>query len=79
MRNPHLGQKVRADGVDGTFIVVKTNTSQGLADLESTDGTRKIRMHLPFSAIHPLGEGLIRADHKERKSIGKAARKEARG
>ena len=67
MRNPRLGQRVWADGLDGTFTVVKTNSFQGIADIESTDGTGKIRMHLPFSAIHPVGENLIQAaDQKKR-------------
>jgi hypothetical protein len=45
-----------ADGLAGPFTVVKVNTFQGIADLETTDGTRKSRMHIPFSAIHPVSE-----------------------
>lgn len=58
MENPRIGQRVWADGQDGTFIVVRTNTFQGVADLELTTGTQKIELHIPFSAIHPVGEDL---------------------
>lgn len=69
MRNPHLGQKVLADGLDGTFTVVKTNTFQGVADIESMDGTGRIERRIPFNAIRPVGKDLTKAtDQKERKA-----------
>jgi hypothetical protein len=55
MKNPHLGQRVCADGLTGTFTVVRINTYQGTADLELTTGTHKVEMHIPFTAIHPVG------------------------
>jgi hypothetical protein len=64
MRNPHLGQKVWADGLDGTFTVIRINTFQGVADIESTTGTRKIQMHIPFSAIHSVDEGANRESER---------------
>jgi hypothetical protein len=56
MRNPRIGQRVWADGLTGTFTVVRINTYQGTADLELTTGTQKIEMHVPLSAIHPVGD-----------------------
>jgi hypothetical protein len=56
MKNPCVGQRVRVDGLTGTFTVVRVNTYQDVADLELTTGTRKIEMHIPFSAINPAGE-----------------------
>jgi hypothetical protein len=56
MRNPRIGQRVWADGLTGTFTVVRVNTYQGTADLELTTGTKKIEVHIPFSAIHPVGD-----------------------
>ena len=53
MKNPHLGQRVRADGLTGTFTVVRICEYQGTADLELTTSAQKIKMHIPLTAIHP--------------------------
>lgn len=58
MRNPRIGQMVWANELDGTFTVVRIYASQGVADLESTSGSRRVRMHVPFTVIHPVGEDL---------------------
>ena len=55
-------------GLDGAFTVVRTYIPLETADVESTDG--KIRMHLPFSAIHPLGEGLPQAARQKDREAG---------
>lgn len=47
---------VWVDGVKGTFRVAKVDHAQGTADVESTSGEEKVQMHLPFHAIHALGE-----------------------
>jgi hypothetical protein len=69
MRNPYLGQKVRADGLDGTFTVFRTDTFQAVVDIESTDGTRRIERGVPFSAIRPVGIDLTTA---VRRKVGEA-------
>jgi hypothetical protein len=56
MRNPRIGQRVWADGLTGTFTVVRINTYQGTADLELTTGAQKIELHIPFTSIHPVGD-----------------------
>ncbi len=61
MKVPRVGQSVLADGAAGTFTVLKLNPRQGTADLELITGAHKIQMHLPFSAIHPLGEDVNQA------------------
>jgi len=61
MRNPRLGQRVWVDGQDGTFTVTRTYAFHETADIESMDLTRTIKMHVPFSAIHPLGEDSTQA------------------
>jgi hypothetical protein len=52
MRNPHVGERVWVDGLRGTFTVVRINAYQDTADLELTNGARKIELHIPFAAIH---------------------------
>ena len=54
VRNPNIGQRVWVDGLTGTFTVVRINAYQGTANLELTTG--KVEMHIPFSAIHPVGD-----------------------
>jgi hypothetical protein len=56
VRKPRIGQRVWADGLTGTFTVVRVNTYQGTADLELTIGTKKVETHIPFSDIHPVGD-----------------------
>jgi len=56
MKNPRVGQRVSVDGLTGRFTVVRVNTYQDVAYLELTTGTRKTELHIPFSAIHPVGE-----------------------
>jgi hypothetical protein len=57
MKSPRVGQRVWAEGLNGTFAVVRINDAQGVADLELTTGTHRIEKHIPFNAIHPLGGG----------------------
>ena len=61
MKLPRVGQHVRADGMNGTFTVVRVNPIQGVADLELTTGTQKIELHIPFNAIHPIREDVSQA------------------
>jgi hypothetical protein len=48
MKRPRVGQRVWAEGFDGTFTVVKICAPLGVADLELTSGMKKIQVHLPF-------------------------------
>jgi hypothetical protein len=57
MTKPHIGQRVWADGMTGTFTVVRIYEYQGTADLELTTGTKKTELHIPFAAIHPDRRG----------------------
>ncbi len=66
MRNPRVGQSVWADGLKGTFTVQRISAFHGTADLELTTGARKIEMHIPFTAIHPVGESYRRAFFRKR-------------
>jgi hypothetical protein len=56
MKTPQVGQRVWADGLKGTFIVVAVHPTQSLADLQLTDGTQATEKHVPFGMIHGLGE-----------------------
>lgn len=56
MNGPRIGQRVWVDGFAGTFTVVKVCVPLRVADLETVVGTQKLQVHLPFSAIHPLGD-----------------------
>jgi hypothetical protein len=58
MKRPRVGQRVWADGFAGTFTVVKVYAHLRVADLELTSGMKKIQVHLPFSAIHTVGDYL---------------------
>lgn len=57
MKLPHMGQRVWADGLIGTFTVVRLDEDHGVANLELTTDTRVIEQHIPFDTIHPLGDG----------------------
>lgn len=56
MNGLRVGQRVRVDGFAGTFTVVKVYAALGVAYLELTRRTQKLQVHLPFSAIHPVGD-----------------------
>ena len=58
MNMPRVGQRVWTDGFAGTFTVVKVYAPLRVADLESTSGTEKVQVHLPFSGIHEVGDYL---------------------
>lgn len=58
MERPRVGQWVWAEGLRGTFTVVRVDEDRGQADLEITSGTHFIEQHVPFSKIHPVGEDL---------------------
>jgi hypothetical protein len=67
MKNPHIGQRVWADGLTGTFTVVQIYEYQGTADLELTTGTQKIEIHIPLTAIHPARVAVARSKaHRQR-------------
>jgi hypothetical protein len=58
MNRPRVGQGVWVDGFAGTFTVVKVYAPLRVADLESTSGTEKVQVHLPFGSIHQVGDCL---------------------
>jgi hypothetical protein len=56
MGNPHVGQRVWADGLKGTFTVILIDLERGAADLQLTTDTEQIHARIPLSQVHPVGE-----------------------
>jgi hypothetical protein len=50
---PKKGDRVMADGRNGTFVVLKTNVERAVADLQLI-GKRHIVRDVPFAHIHLL-------------------------
>lgn len=55
MKNPHVGQRVWAEKLMGTFVIVALDESQSLADIQSTDGTNAIEKRISLRLLHALG------------------------
>lgn len=55
MKNPHVGQRVWAEKLTGTFVIVAVDQDQGLADIQATNGTEAIEKHIPLGLLHALG------------------------
>ena len=53
MRKPQAGQKVWAETLKGTFVIVAVHQSHSLADLRSMNGV--IEEDVPFGLIHAVG------------------------
>ena len=56
MMTPHVGQRVWADGLTGTFTVVRMDTERGVADLQLMGGPEQVHARTPLSTLHPVGE-----------------------
>lgn len=56
MKNPQVGQRVWADGLQGTYVIVAVHGDLGLADLQLTTDTGATQKQVPFGMIHALGE-----------------------
>jgi len=56
MRTPLTGQRVRADGYEGEFIVVRVHKTKSTVDLMLTSGDHGISKHVPWSAISLVDE-----------------------
>ncbi len=55
MKNPHVGQRVWAEKLTGTFVIVALYKEDGLADIQSTNGMDPVEKHVPLGLIHALG------------------------
>lgn len=55
MKNPHVGQRVWAEKLIGTFVIVAVDEDQGLADIQPMNGADVIEKHVPFGLLHALG------------------------
>lgn len=51
---PKMGQRVRVEGREGVFVVVRLDRSRRIADLMQAAGTHAIEHELPFDSIRPL-------------------------
>jgi len=56
-----VGQRIRVQGLSGTFTVVRVYALHGTADLELADGFTKSQMHLPIRLMRPVGEDVDQA------------------
>lgn len=64
---PCTGQRVRVDGRDGTFIVVRSDPKRRIADLMLLTGLSAIVEDVPFANIHILR-------HAQQRGASQAAR-----
>ncbi len=55
MKNPHVGQRVWAEKLIGTFVIVAVDDDQAFADIRLTTGTKPVEKHVPIGLIHALG------------------------
>jgi hypothetical protein len=55
MKNPHVGQRVWAEKLTGTFVIVAVDEDYGFADIQSMNDVSAIQKHVPISLIHALG------------------------
>jgi hypothetical protein len=61
MRFPRVGQRVWAEGLSGTFTVLRVDEGRKVAELELADGSRFVQNGVALNTIHPLGEDASRA------------------
>ena len=54
MKNPHVGQRVWAEKLTGTFVIVSVD-DQGFADIQDTEGSNDIERRVPLGLLHALG------------------------
>jgi hypothetical protein len=54
MKNPHVGQRVWAEKLTGTFVIVSVD-DQGFADIQDTEGSNVIERRVPLGLLHALG------------------------
>jgi hypothetical protein len=55
MKNPHVGQRVWAEKLVGTFVIVGVDEKQITADIQSTDDPNVIQKQVPLRLLHALG------------------------
>ena len=46
-----MGQHVRAEGLEGEFVVVRVDKAHRTADLMHSSGTHRIERSVPFATI----------------------------
>jgi len=54
----HRGQRVRVDGHQGAFIVVRVDKVHSLANLELWDDPDQVLWDIPFRAMHLIHENV---------------------
>ncbi len=55
MENPHIGQRVWAEDLQGTFAIVRVDDAEDVVDLELTTGPRTVEKNVPMAKVHALG------------------------
>jgi hypothetical protein len=56
INHPHVGQRVWADGLTGTFTVLLVDNDRGVADLQLTTDAEQSHAIISLSTLHPVGE-----------------------
>ena len=60
MENPRIGQRVWAEGLQGTFAIVRIDEDRGVVDLELTTDTHFLKKNIALDTIHELGREFSR-------------------
>ncbi len=55
MKNPHVGQRVWAEKLTGTFVIMAIDEDSITADIQSTNGLDTIERNVPLGLLHALG------------------------
>lgn len=59
-RIPKRGERLRADGHTGEFLVLRVHKREGVADLGLT-GADSVEYRIPFSSLHVIREEINQA------------------
>ena len=55
MKNPHVGQRVWAEKLSGTFVILSIDEDRVTADIQSTNGSDLIERKVSLRQLHALG------------------------
>jgi hypothetical protein len=55
MKNPHVGQRVWAEKLSGTFVILSIDDDHVTADIQSTNSPEFIERRVSLRLLHALG------------------------
>jgi hypothetical protein len=55
MKNPHVGQRVWAEKLSGTFVILAIDEDHITADIQSANSSDLVEKNVPLRMLHALG------------------------